>query len=114
MVEFAKQSDIIELVKGSDKVDTRRYIDLGNLRGVGQKLEKLLGQYEKSGDTLDEFFKSVRSLKKGAILKNIGSCIGALGILAPAVMLISRKFGTGSDYQVRKDIEKQLNAEKQK
>lgn len=114
VVEFAKQSDIIELVKGSDKVDTRRYIDLGNLRGVGQKLEKLLGQYEKSGDTLDEFFKSVRSLKKGAILKNIGSCIGALGILAPAVMLISRKFGTGSDYQVRKDIEKQLNAEKQK
>ena len=114
VVEFAKQSDIIELVKGSDKVDTRRYIDLGNLRGVGQKLEKLLGQYEKSGDTLDEFFKSVRSLKKGAILKNIGSCIGALGILAPAVMLISRKFGTGSDYQVRKDIEKQFNAEKQK
>ena len=46
--------------------------------------------------------------RQGAILKNIGSCIGALGILAPAVMLISRKFGTGSDYQVRKDIEKQF------
>ncbi len=52
VVEFAKQSDIIELVKDSNKVDTRRYIDLGNLRGVGQKLEKLLGQYmKKSGDT---------------------------------------------------------------
>ncbi len=108
VVEFAKNSDIIELVKGAKDVDTRRYIDLGKLRGVSEKLEKLLGQYEKSGETLDEFFKSVRKLKKGAVLKNIGACIGALGVLAPAIMLLTRKFGSGEDYQVRKDIEKQL------
>ena len=108
VVEFAKNSDIIELVKDTKDVDTRRYIDLGKLRGVGEKLEKLLEQYEKSGETLDEFFKSVRKLKKAAVLKNIGACIGALGIFAPAVMLLTRKFGSGEDYQVRKDIEKQL------
>ena len=109
VVEFAKQSDIIELLKGSDKVDTRRFINLDDLRGVSKKLEKLLGQYENSGESLDEFFKSIQKLKKGAIWKNIGSCIGALGILAPAIMLISRKFGSGSDYQVRKDIEKKMS-----
>ncbi|MBD5402450.1 hypothetical protein HDR58_06585 [bacterium] len=108
VVDFAKNSDVIELVKGSDKVDTRRFIDLNDLRGVAQKLEKLFGQYENSGESLDDFFKSVQKLKKGAIWKNIGSCIGALGILAPAIMLISRKIGSGSDYQVRKDIEQKM------
>lgn len=109
VVEFAKQSDIIELLKDSDKVDTRRFINLDDLRGVSKKLEKLLGQYENSGESLDEFFKSIQKLKKGAIWKNIGSCIGALGILAPAIMLLTRKFGSGSDYQVRKDIEKKMS-----
>lgn len=106
IIEFAKKSDIIELVKHSDRVDTRRYIDLGNLRGVGEKIEKLLGQYEKSGEDLDTFFKSLRKLKKGAVLKNIGACIGALGVLAPTIMLIMRKFDP--DYQVKKDVEKRL------
>lgn len=110
VVEFAKQSDIIELLKDSDKVDTRRFINLDDLRGVAGKLEKLFGQYEASGESLDEFFKSVQKLKKGAIWKNIGSCIGALGILAPAIMLLTRKFGSGSEYQVRKDLEKKMNA----
>jgi hypothetical protein len=108
VIDFAKQSDIIELVKGSDRVDTRRFINLDELRGVSKKLEKLLNQYEKSGDSLEEFFKVVKKYKKGAVLKNIGSCIGALGVLAPAIMLLTRKFSSGSDYQVRKDIEKQL------
>ncbi|MGN0030777.1 MAG: hypothetical protein ACI37Q_02340 [Candidatus Gastranaerophilaceae bacterium] len=110
VIEFAKNSDVIELLKGTNDVDTRRFIDLENLRGVSQKLEKLLGQYENSGETLEEFFKSVRKLKKGAVLKNIGACIGALGLLAPSIMLLSRKFGLGKDYQVRKDIEKQMSA----
>lgn len=106
VVEFAKKSDIIELVKDSDKVDTRKYINLEELRGVSKKLEKLLNQYEKSGESLDDFFKAVRKLKRNSVFKNIGSCIGALGILVPAVMLIARKFSP--EYQVKKDIEKKL------
>ena len=111
VVEFAKNSDIIELVKDSDRVDTRRYIDLDKLRGVREKLEKLLGQYETSGKTADEFFKTVRKLKQGAVLKNIGACIGALGVLCPALMFLTRKIGNNSGYQVRKDIEKKLAAQ---
>ncbi len=110
VVDFAKKSDVIGLIKDSDSVvDTRKYIDLGELRGVSSKLEKLLTQYEKSGETLDDFFKSVRSLKKGAVLKNIGACIGALGVLAPAIMLLVRQFSP--EYQVKKDIEEKLAKE---
>ena len=105
VIKMAKDSDVISLLNKTEKVDTRKYIDLDALRGVGAKIEKLFNQYEKSGENLDEFFKSVRSLKKVAILKNIGACIGALGILAPAIMLGLRK---DEDYQVRKDIEEKI------
>lgn len=47
-----------------------------------------------------------KKLEKASILKNIGACIGALGIIAPAIMLGLRKLNP--DYQVRKDIEKKL------
>ncbi len=107
IVEMAKKSDVIELLKDSDKVDTRKYIDLKELRGVAQKVEKLLGQYENSGENLDDFFKAVRKLKRASVIKNIGACIGALGVVAPAIMLMMRKMNP--EYQVKKDIEKQLS-----
>lgn len=117
VIDFAKDSDVIQMVKTNslfsakktDKVDTRKYIDLEELRGVSNKLEKLLNQYEKSGESLDEFFKSVRNFKKTAVLKNMGACIGALGILAPAIMLAVRHFSP--EYQVKKDIEEKLAKE---
>lgn len=107
IIDMAKKSDIIELLKGSDKVDTRKYIDLKELRGVAQKVEKLLGQYENSGEKLDDFFKAVRKLKRASVIKNMGACIGALGVVAPAIMLMMRKMNP--EYQVKKDIEKQLS-----
>ena len=106
IIKMAKDSGIITLADGSELVDTRKYIDLKELRGICDKAEKLFTQYKKSEQPLDEFLKSVRSLKKASILKNIGACIGALGIIAPAIMLGSRKLNP--DYQVRKDIEKKL------
>ncbi|MBP3820705.1 hypothetical protein J6G99_03570 [bacterium] len=108
VIDMAKKSDIISIMRDSGKVDTRKYINLDDLRGFSKKMEKLLSQYENSGEDLDTFFKSLRKLKRGAVIKNIGSCIGALGILAPAIMLFMRKFNNNSDYQVKKDIEAEL------
>ena len=111
LVEFAKMSDIIEVVDKKAKVqiaDTRRYIDIGDLRGVASKVEKLLGQFETSGESIDVFMDVIRKAKRSAIRTNIGSCIGALGVLAPAIMLLSRKLSTESEYQVKKDIEAKL------
>lgn len=123
IIDMAKKSDILPMLKTSmftksDKiVDTRKYIDLGNdvstdfggLRGLCKKVEKLLNQYEASNEDVDTFFKSVRKLKRGSVLKNMGACIGALGVIAPAIMLAVRKFGDNTEYQVKKDIEAQLN-----
>ena len=106
IIKMAKDSGIITLMQDSNLVDTRKYIDLKELKGICDKAEKLFTQYKKSEKSLDEFLKSVRSLKKASIIKNIGACIGALGIIAPAIMLGLRKLNP--DYQVRKDIEKKL------
>ena len=112
VVDMAKKSDIITLLKKSDKVDTRKYIDLDALRGVNSKIEKLLSQFETSGQSVDDFFKSLRKLKRGSVLINIGSCIAALGIIAPSIMLALRKFGNNSEYQVKKDVEARLDSGK--
>ena len=123
IVKMAKKSDILPLLKLSmfktseDIVDTRKFIELGNnkandfsgLRGVAKKIEKLLAQYENSEQNTDEFFKAVRKLKRGSVIKNIGACIGALGVIAPAIMLALRKFGDNKEYQVKKDVEAKLN-----
>lgn len=109
VIYAAKKSDVINCLKKTKTPDTRKYIDLDELRNVGKKLEKLLTQYETSGETLNDFLGGVRKLKKYAVLKNIGACIGALGVLAPALMLITRK---DNEYQVKADIEKKL-AQKQ-
>ena len=124
VVEMAKKSDIISMLKTpkfnipilkeiftnkTDKIDTRKYIDISDLKGVASKLEKLFGQYEASGEDIDDFFKHVRKLKRASVLKNMGACIGALGIIAPGIMLAMRKFGNNSEYQVKKDIEAKLD-----
>ena len=123
VVDMAKKSDIISMVEKpkynipligglfkekTDKVDTRKYIDLDDLKDIGSKIEKLLKQYEESGEDIDVFFKSLRKLKRASVIKNMGACIGALGVLAPAIMLLVRKFGDNSEYQVKKDVEAKL------
>ncbi len=112
VIDMAKKSDVISLVKDTNKVDTRKYIDLKDLRTINSKLEKLYKQYSSSGEDIDTFFNSVRKLKRTSVIKNIGACIGALGILCPALMLIERKLSKNSDYQVKKDVEAKLAKEK--
>ena len=42
---------------------------------------------------------------------NIGACIGALGILAPALMIAMRKFDKENQgFQVKEDLKKEMMA----
>ena len=111
VIEMAKKSDIISIDKNTGKVDTRKFIDLDDLKNFSVKIEKLLSQYEQSGEDIDTFFKSVRKLKRVSVIKNIGACIGALGVIAPTIMLAVRYFGDNKDYQVKKDVEAKLNSQ---
>ena len=122
VVKTAKMSDIIQTykepqglfkkAKDTGKIDTRKYIDLKDIEGVKDKIEKLYGQYKEAlskGKTGEEFFSKVKKLKRGSILTNIGSCMFALGVLTPAVMLLNRLAGDDNqEFETKKRIREQL------
>ena len=113
VVKMAKKSDIISTIdKKSTIIDTRKYIDITEVKGVAAKLEKLYNQFTNSGETLDVFLAGVKKLKRSSILKNIGSCIGALGIAAPAIMIALRFMDKDNkEFQTKKEIEAKLAAQ---
>jgi hypothetical protein len=127
IINVATQSDIIQTYKKPKKwynifakaedtnlLDTRKYIDLEQVRTTHSNIEKLYSQYEKSGQTVDEFFKGVRKLKRGSILKNMGSTIVALGVVLPSLMLADRLFrGDNKEFAVEKRIKEEMGITKE-
>ena len=112
VVKTAKASDIIQMYKDTGKIDTRKYIDLNDFKGVGEKIEELYLQYKSAisnGETPDQFFEAVKKLKRKSIRTNIGTCILALGVLTPAIMLTKRLMGKDDqEFQTKKEIREQL------
>ena len=120
VVQMAEKSDILPTLKNAtqaDNVDYRQFIDYDEFQGVASKLQKLSKKFEafKATDakdkTLEAFLKNVKKVKRGSILLNIGACIGALGILAPALMIAMRKFDKENQgFQVKEDLKKEMMA----
>lgn len=120
VVQMAKKSDILPTLKNAtqnDDIDYRKYIDFDEFKGVAEKLDKLKNKFEEfkqanvKEKTLDAFLVTVKKLKRRSILKNMGACIGALGILAPALMVAFRKFDKDNNaFQVKEDLKKELQA----
>lgn len=120
VVKMAKKSDILPTLKHAtqaDNVDYRQFIDYDEFQGVASKLQKLSKKFEdfKATDvkdkSLEAFLKNVKKVKRGSILLNIGACIGALGILAPALMIATRKFDKKNQgFQVKEDLKKEMLA----
>ena len=122
VVKTAKMSDVVQMYKEpqgflkqtkvTDKIDTRKYIDLDEFTKVGEKLKMLYSQYKtalQNGESADDFFNAVKKLKRGSILKNIGTCIFALGIVTPGIMLMKRLFAKDDhEFQTKKEIREQL------
>ena len=72
-------------------------------------LQKYLLEAAQKGENTEKFFKKVKKLKRCSIITNIGTSIFALGILAPGVMLIKRKFfDQDSEFQTKRDIRNQM------
>ena len=72
-------------------------------------MSKLYNQFNESGQTVDEFFKGVRKLKRGSVMKNIGSTIFALGVVLPSIMLADRLLKPDNkEFAVEKAIKSQL------
>lgn len=120
VVKMAKMSDIIPTLKKAtqaDDVDYRQFIDYDEFQGVASKLKKLSQKFEnfKATDIKDKsieaFLKNVKKAKRSSILLNIGACIGALGVLAPALMVAMRKFDKNNEgFQVKEDLKQEMLA----
>lgn len=112
IVRVAKQSDIIQMYKDTNKIDTRKYIDLNEVEGVHTKVEELYKQYKTAvskGETSEKFFAGVKRLKRNSIMMNIGTCIFALGVMTPAMMVFKRFMGKDdTEFQTKKEIREQL------
>ena len=125
VVQTAKKSDLIEMYKEpnkwyqifkkkkiTNKIDTRKFIDLKKVNGIYDEIKELYSQYKKAlakGETTEKFFAGVKKLKRGSILTNIGTCIFALGIFTPALMLLKRKTeGEDMEFHTKKQIREQL------
>lgn len=120
VVKMAKMSDIIPTLKKAtqaDDVDYRQFIDYDEFQGVASKLKKLSQKFEnfKATDVKDKsieaFLKNVKKAKRSSILLNIGACIGALGVLAPTLMVAMRKFDKNNEgFQVKEDLKQEMLA----
>ena len=117
-VKMAKKSDVLPTLKNAsqaDNVDYRRFIDLDEFKGVAEKLNKLNNKFEQfkltdlKDKSLEAFLKNVKRVKRLSILKNMGACIGVLGVFAPTLMVISRKMDKKNQgFQVKEDLRKEM------
>ncbi len=112
IVKIAKQSDILKSYKKTNKIDSRAFIDFDEVKDVNKKVTELYGQYKEAlakGETTDSFFKQLKKLKRNSIRMNIGSCILALGVITPSIMLLKRMTDkSGPEFQTKKEIKEQL------
>lgn len=142
VVQMAKKSGIIETVKekpglfskpkDTGSIDNRKYIDTNDVIGVKNKLkvlyekgqefiqkeaEKLGKSVEEISETdktkmLEQYLEKVKKANGKAALKNIGACIGVLGVLMPSIIVAWRLLDKDNKgYRVREDIENKLMAQ---
>lgn len=112
IVKMMKESEIVKTIKvGTEqKIDTQSFINIEDVVGTKEKVQKLYKEYSsQSKQGLDDFFKGVLKLKRASIIKNIGVSVGALGLLVPGIMVAMRFMGEGNkEFQVKKEIKEKL------
>lgn len=106
IVKMGKKADVIKTLKKSEAIDTRAYLDIDEFKGLKANLEKL---YNKApADNIDEYLKQVIKSKRGAVLKNMGICVGALGIAVPLMMIAMRYIlPNNKEYKVMEQAKKE-------
>ena len=106
VVKMAKKAEIIKTMKKSEAIDTRAYLDIEEFKGLKANLEKLYNKAPKNN--VDSYLKQVIRSKRGAVLKNMGICVGALGIAVPLLMIAMRYIlPNNKEYKVMEQAKKE-------
>lgn len=125
VVKVAKKSDIIENYKvrkkgilgyfqkkiDTGKIDTRKYIDMDNMKNTHKNIKKLYNQYKASGQDIDTFFDGVRKLKRNSIKTNIAASMISLGVILPGLMLAKRILSNDKEFATSKRIREKIEKE---
>ncbi len=111
IVKMAKKTKLVKTVKNSDKIDTRAYIDINDFKNLKNDIEELYNKAPKND--IENYLKKVVKTKRIAVLKNIGICIGALGVAVPALMIAMRYIlPNNREYKVMEMAKKENQQEK--
>ncbi len=106
IVKMAKKAEVIKTLKKSEAIDTRAYLDIEEFKGLKANLEKLYNKAPKNN--VDSYLKQVIRSKRGAVLKNMGICVGALGIAVPLLMIAMRYIlPNNKEYKVMEQAKKE-------
>ncbi len=112
IVKIAKKSNVIKCFKNTDKIDSRAYLDIDSIENIHKNITQLYEQYSnslKKGESSSKFFNDLKKIKRKSIRTNFFVSIFALGILAPATMLLKRKFfDKDAEFQTKKEIRDNL------
>ena len=142
VVRMAKKSDIVKTVKvknglfkksvDTGSIDNRKFIDPDEIIGLKDKLKVLYDKGQEfiqskaksmgkkaeelsSADIqklLENYLETVKRGTRKATLRNIGACIGFLGVIMPATLIAWRFLGKNNkEYQVRTDVENKLKSQ---
>ena len=125
VIKAAKKSDIIENYKvrekgiwglfkkkqDTGKIDTRKYIDMNEIKNTHSNIKKLYSQYKASGEDIDVFFNKVRKLKRNSIKVNMASSMLALGVILPGMMLAKRILSNDTEFATEKRIREKIKNE---
>ncbi len=112
VIEAAKKSGIISTVKdkaGNTKIDTRKYIDIDEIKSLIKDLESFINN-SKTGKDTKSYLNKIKALKAGSTILNVGICCLFLGYIVPKMMYKYRKEhqGGSKDFHVKKEYEKEL------
>lgn len=105
--------DIMKLSFKEDTgmIDTRKYFDTEKIINHYNNLEKLLAEYnsKKPQESSEQFFATIKRLKRGAIINNIGGSILVLGVITPTVMVLKRLLSPNDkEFCRKKEIREQM------
>ena len=114
IVKMGKKSKLIATIKSENtekpaKIDTRAYLDIDKFKDLKDELTLL---YEKAPkDDIDGYLKNVIKAKRISVLKNIGICIGALGVAVPLMMIAMRYIlPNNKEYKVMEQAKKETES----
>ena len=108
IVNGAKISGIIGSFKETKNIDPTKYIDIAELKGFVDSLEKFVISHERSDSKID-FLKKARNNKIASIIANMGICCATLGYFVPKMMFAYRNKQSGSkEFHVEKEIKEKL------